>query len=156
MREGFDLPRSPRRTRREGLIQHRGTEGFWLTGHYSHNTLPSIDDEFAEFLERAICDFFGGCDDSELRGFWCDGVSSISEEACSNFRQHVLETREYHTVAWIGTDGQDEFRLRLLLGDQSARCISQDEAIVDCIPSPDASSKFEVDVVTNAMTIKLD
>ena len=74
--------------------------------------------DFLDFLEYEISNAFKESGNTEIQGFWCDGLLTsqpdhqYSKDAVGNNRFIILK-------AFTGRDGQQEFELTLKLGDMA-------------------------------------
>ena len=114
-----------------------------------------LDQDFCEFLEYQICKAIEHSDNSQIKGFWCDGIvlnqpdSSYSQKSVNNNRQVILK-------AFIGKDGQTEYELVLKFGNKALSRFERNLDIKECVPSPDNQNWFTIDTKRKKIEIQLD
>lgn len=110
----------------------------------------SFDQEFCEFLEWHLCATFKQSKEERLRGFWCDGVvwRPISKDV-------VKTNKEFWTIAFIGTSGQDEFRMKIKLGKRALEKFLQGTVLSDCVPDSSSMSWIDIDLCNKQIEIQL-
>ena len=67
-----------------------------------------LNKEFCTRLESRLCKEFAESNNTELKNFWCDGVSWFPTDNQLT-KKYVNDNRRIITKAWIGKDGQDEY-----------------------------------------------
>lgn len=72
--------------------------------------------------------------DEKLKGFWCDGISHIPNDIMSLSRSRIENDRKIVTKAWIGTDGQDEYEMTIIFGEESVKNYVSHLQLTQCIP----------------------
>jgi len=91
----------------------------------------------------------------ELRGFWCDGVSHIPTPESQLNRKYVTDNRSIVTKAWLGKDGQGEYKMTIKFGKYSLRRYAKVSDMTDCIPNPESMEWIDIDTKNKTITIEL-
>ena len=114
-----------------------------------------LDQSFCTFLEYEICKAFVNSDKDEIKGFWCDGV--LFPENSNNYSQKfVNDNRQIILKAFIGKDGQTEYELILKFGNKSLSRYERNLDIKECLPNPDKTKWFDIDIKKRKIEIQLD
>jgi hypothetical protein len=114
-----------------------------------------IDQDFCEFLEYEICKAFEHSDNSEVKSFWCDGVT-FSQPEYYYSQKFVNDNREIKLEAFIGRDGQSEYELTLKFGTKALSRYTKNLEINECVPNPEKKNWFDIDIKRNKIEIQLD
>ena len=87
-----------------------------------------FNEEFCTLLEYRICHELEKSTDPDLKGFWCDGVSWLTTEKQLT-KKNVNDKRKIKTKAWLGKNGQTEFKTTVHLGKnpEQALCKANDK-----------------------------
>ena len=126
----------------------------------TENFSKSFNEEFCTTLEYTLCSIFSNCKDEELKGFWCDGVSwapYFNPEVNRDYLsiEKVKERQDIETSARMGISGQDEYEMKILLGENSLRKYLNSESLIDCIPSWENNDWVEIDTIECKIEINL-
>jgi hypothetical protein len=111
----------------------------------------SFNEEFCAKLEHHLTRTFGK---SELRGFWCDGVSMPTHDL-ELTKKYVNDKRRIVTKAWLGFNGQDVYEMIINLGQYSLRRYAKGSDLIDCLPSEDSTDWIELDVESKTIKVQL-
>lgn len=113
-----------------------------------------LDEDFCEFLEYHLTEMFSHSDDTTVKGFWCDGIIlPVNEKDYS--KKNVNDNREILLNAFIGKDGQNEYVIVMKLGNKSLSRYARDLDIKDCMPKPEETDWYTIDIMTKKITIQL-
>ena len=113
-----------------------------------------LDNEFCEFLEYKISEAFTKSNNEQVKHFWCDGVllPTFENEYSKKF---VNDNRKIVMTAFIGLSGQDEYELTLNFGNTALSKYARDLQISECVPNPENSNSFDVDLERRTIVIQL-
>jgi len=114
-----------------------------------------LDNEFCEILEHKISKVFTNSTSEKVKHFWCDGVLLPTFENDYS-KKFVNDNRKIIMTAFIGLSGQDKYELTLNFGNTALSKYARDLQISDCIPSPDNTNWFDIDVERLTIVIQLD
>lgn len=117
--------------------------------------LPSFNQEFCIHLEFILTSAFRNFREEELKGFWCDGVSSIPSNISLLSKNKISQTKEIQTHAWMGVSGQDVYSMTIKLGDISLKKYLAEESMIDSIPNPENTDWINLDVENRMIGIIL-
>jgi hypothetical protein len=120
-----------------------------------NHTNESFNEDFCDTLEYHLCTTFEHSDREDVKGFWCDGVSSRLLVESQLSKKSVNDTRRIETDAWIGTDGQQPYTMIIRFGKYSLRRYAKGRSIVDCIPSYDSMDWIDIDIEKRTIEIRL-
>jgi hypothetical protein len=119
-------------------------------------TETPFNEEFCTRLEYRICHELEKSTDSELNGFWCDGVSWFPSEKQLT-KKHVNDKRKIETKAWIGKTGQMEFKTTVQFGKKALSKYAKGMELTECIPSLESQYEWiEIDLENKSIIIKID
>ncbi len=114
-----------------------------------------LDRNFCDFLEYEICKAFQHSDNSEIKGFWCDGV--LLPLTDNTYPKQFINQNKYIVLkAFIGKNGQQEYELILKFGNKALRQLAKNIDIKDCVPNPDKPNWFNIDTKHYRIEIQLD
>lgn len=116
---------------------------------------PTFNQEFCTALEVRLGTVLVLCGKEELRGFWCDGISSSPDIPSMADKKSVNDHRQLVTKAWIGKNGQDEYELTMVFGQYSLRRYARGTSMIDCIPAENTMDWVEIDVKNKKITVYL-
>jgi len=124
------------------------------------NALQNIEtpfnEEFCTRLEYRICHELEKSTDSELKGFWCDGISWFPTDNQLT-KKHVNDKRKIETKAWIGETGQDVYKATIHLGRRALSKYAKESDLTDCIPELESQTEWiEIDTESKTLEIKLN
>jgi hypothetical protein len=112
--------------------------------------------EFCTRLEYRICLELEKSNDTELKGFWCDGVSWLPTEKQLT-KKNVNDKRKIETKAWIGKTGQTEFKATVYFGKKALSKYAKGMELTECIPSLESQDEWiEIDLENKSIIIKID
>ncbi len=114
-----------------------------------------LDQDFCDFLEYEICKALRNSDNTEINGFWCDGVT-FSQPDHYYSQKFVSDNKEIKLKTFLGKDGQTEFELILKFGNKALSRFSRNLDLKACVPSPKKQNWFDIDIKRNKITIQLD
>ncbi len=109
-----------------------------------------FNQEFCAYLEYHLTDSFKYSEDKNVQDLWCDG---ISHDALSKSQKSLNDTRRLETTAWIGTDGQDIFKMIIKFGPAALSNYSKGLDLKPCVPPRGSFSWINID--TSQKTIEL-
>jgi hypothetical protein len=114
-----------------------------------------LDNEFCEFLEYEISKAFTNSTNDRVKHFWCDGVllPTFENEYSKKF---VNDNRQIVMTAFMGLSGQDKYELTLKFGNKSLSKYTRDLDISECVPNPENSNWFDIDIESQKISIQLD
>jgi hypothetical protein len=114
-----------------------------------------FNEHFCTHLEYHLGMTFEKSDRPELKGFWCDGVSwsPISDRQLSV--KSVNDTRKIVTKAWIGKNGQDEYKMTIHFGKYALRRYAKGTEMIDCIPGAESMDWIDIDVESKNIDLRL-
>lgn len=104
-------------------------------------------------LEYILCKELNNTEIKELKGFWCDGIAWYNIEHLLSV-EHILNTKQIITNAWIGKDGQGNFQTIIHLGEHALNNYKQNKELLECIPDID-SEWIEIDHKKNTIQLYL-
>jgi hypothetical protein len=109
----------------------------------------SFNEAFCVHLEYHLGSTFEKSKQKELKGFWCDGVlhKKLSKKI-------INDKRLIETTAWIGKDGQGEYRMKIYLGKKSLGRFAKGTPMIDCIPSDETMDWIDLNI--NKKTIEIE
>jgi hypothetical protein len=123
-----------------------------MTDIYQNNN-PSFNKNFCSHLEMILSKIFKDSKDNEIRHYWCDGVSWDPMPSSQLSKKSVNDTRKIITNAWIGVEGQDEYKMTVHFGKYALRRYARSQSLIDCIPQ---SSTMEwIKINTKEKTIEI-
>lgn len=85
-----------------------------------------------------------------MRRLWCDGVAW---KHCT--RKAVNDKREIDTTAWIGQEGQNDYRLKIRLGKYALRRYAKGTDMTNCVPDSTSTEWIDIDIENELLTIQL-
>ena len=100
----------------KGRLREYGNWGEKIISKFENQHKESFNDEFCEYLEHHLCETFRNSRQKEIRSLWCDGIVYNY-----NSKRTVNNKRKIETMAWIGLEGQDEFKMIIKFGKYSLR-----------------------------------
>ena len=114
-----------------------------------------IDKDFCIFLEYWLTETFPTINDKAINRFWCDGVRMPpNDNEC--LPKTVNDKRQINMTAYIGEDGQDEYKLQLNFGSKSLSRYARGLEIQPCVPKSLKPDRFLIDIHKRVLIIKLD
>jgi len=119
------------------------------------NIETPFNEEFCTKLEFRICHEFSESEDTELKWFWCDGVSwfPIGNQLT---KKHLNDNRKIITKAWVGKDGQDVYLTTIHFGKKALKKYAKGTDLTACIPELDSQSEWiEIDIEKKTIDIYL-
>ncbi len=116
-----------------------------------------FNEEFCTYLEFYLCRTFQQSNRLDMRDFWCDGVSCNPMPMLDSqlTRKSVNDIRVIQTKAWLGKDGQGEYKLKIQFGPSSLRRYAKGFSLIDCIPSEETMDWITIDIEKRAISIQL-
>ncbi len=120
------------------------------------NTKTPFNKDFCTQLEYRICYEFEKSTDSELKGFWCDGISWTPNEFQLT-KKYINDDRKIITKAWIGKTGQDEYQAIIYFGKKALSRFTKESDLTDSIPEIESQINWiEIDIKNKIINIRLD
>jgi hypothetical protein len=114
-----------------------------------------LDMDFCTILEYKICEALANIDNEILKWYWCDGVL-LSEPDNYYSQKYINDNRQTQMKAFVGKDGQTEYRLILKFGRKALSRYARDLDITECIPNADYEKWFTIDTDNKEIEIQLD
>lgn len=119
------------------------------------NIESPFNEEFCTQLESRLCKEFAESNDTELKSFWCDGVSWFPTDNQLTKKQ-VNDNRKIITKAWIGKDGQGEYQATIHFGRKALSKYAKGLDLTTTIPELKSDSDWlEIDIENKSVEIKL-
>ncbi len=119
------------------------------------NIETPFNKEFCTRLEYRICYELEKSTDSELKGFWCDGISWFPIENQLS-KKLVNDKRKIETKAWIGKTGESEFKAIIHFGKKALSNYAKGFDLTQTIPELESESEWiEIDIENKIIEIKL-
>src|SRR5690242_19413700 len=112
-----------------------------------------IDEDFCITLEYELCKAFEFSDLETVRYFGCDGVL-MSEPDMYYTKKYINDNRKTTFKAFIGNDGQTEYKLILLFGPKALSRMARDLDLTECIPDPENPDWFNIDTDKNIIEVQ--
>ncbi|WP_207430971.1 hypothetical protein [Sabulibacter ruber] len=113
--------------------------------------LESLDEDFCSALEYRLTRIFRESDQKEIRSLWCDGISPGIET-----NDNPIDSRRIRTKAWIGKDGQEEFSMTILLGEEAIVKFLNGGSLIDSIPREETKDWMDIDTEGRTVTVQLN
>ena len=114
-----------------------------------------LDKEFCDFLEYHLTKSFKHSADDNIRSFWCDGIAlPLIEKEYS--QKTVNDKRQILLKAYIGKDGQDEYKLLMKFGNRSLSNYARGLDIKEHVPDQEKNDWYSVDIKNKQITIQLN
>jgi hypothetical protein len=110
----------------------------------------SFNKDFCQFLEYHLGETFAKSASGNIQNFWCDGVMHKRIR-----KKQVNDLRVIYTKAWIGLDGQVEYKMNIRLGNKALRRFAKGTSMIDCIPSSDSMDWIKINTINNEIEINL-
>ena len=121
--------------------------------NYNLKIETSFNKEFCDNLEFKLD--FDNLDKEEVKGFWCDGINHIPNDIKSLLKANLVNKKELKTNAWIGKDGQGEYKMTIKFGNQSIEKYKQNQSLVNCIPTDNFQNWINIIPEKNEIEITL-
>ena len=109
-----------------------------------------LNKDFLELLEYQLTKALTISQNSQLKGFWCDGILLPSEN-----EKKLLKTKQVLMTAFLGKDGQDKYDLTLKFGVNSLNNYANCLSLFSCVPNPDMKDWFNIDVSSKTIIVQL-
>lgn len=121
---------------------------------------PSFNEDFCLHLEARLDAAFANSSDEELIRFWCDGIASVPYyrvEDNINYLSsgNIGKNRKIVTIAWLGTTGQNQYELTIVLGEKAWSKYEQGKSMIGCIPKAETTKWIDIDTENRLLTIRL-
>lgn len=116
-----------------------------------HTIKESFNEDFCAQLEYHLTRTFGK---SELKGFWCDGISMPVNDS-QLAKKYVNDKRKIVTKAWLGYSGQDEYEMTIKLGQYSLRRYSKGTDLLGCLPSDESTDWLTLNIEKKTIELQL-
>jgi len=120
------------------------------------NIKTTFNEEFCTQLEYRICQELENIEKPELKGYWCDGISwSVNELYLT--KKYINDNRKIDTKAWIGKDGQTEFKATINFGKKALSKYSKGMDLIGCIPDIESQIEWiKIDIKNRTVEIRLN
>jgi hypothetical protein len=103
----------------------------------------SFDMEFYEYLEYHLTRTLKKSKDDKLNKMWCDGIQPPNSGQLD--KRNITRKGQIETRAWIGSDGQTEFKLTIKIGEYSLKRLLQSDSLIECVPSDNSTNWLTID-----------
>uniref|UniRef100_UPI004047AFDA hypothetical protein n=1 Tax=Roseivirga sp. TaxID=1964215 RepID=UPI004047AFDA len=110
-----------------------------------------FNEEFCSSLELHLTLTFKSFTKEELKGFWCDGISSD----CVFQRNEDEDDLKIITKAWLGKTGQDEYEMVIHLGKESKERFRIKAGLIDCLPNHKTTDWLEINLEKRKIDLNL-
>jgi hypothetical protein len=114
-----------------------------------------IDIEFCDLLEIKIEGALANSDKEPVKYYCCDGVLLPTFEH-EYSPKYVNDNRQIVMTAFVGRDGQDKYELTLCFGRKALSRYARGLDIAECVPDPESSDWFEIDITERKIWVFLD
>ena len=119
------------------------------------NIETSFNEEFCASLEYRICSELKEADSSDLKGFWCDGISWLNDDKQLS-KKLINDKRRIETIAWIGKSGQEKYKAIIHFGRKALSRYAKGTDLTDSIPELESQHEWiEIDIENKTIEIKL-
>lgn len=109
-----------------------------------------FNEDFCNELEYHLERTFKNSDRTDLKGFWCDGV------LCEPINEAELrKTQKVETRAWIGKDGQGEYKMTIRFGKKALKNLLNGYDLTATIPSESSMSWIDIDTDKRTIEVRL-
>lgn len=123
-----------------------------------HNTTGKyqpFNQDFCAKLEYRITEALCNADNSEWNSLWCDGIlHDIPSDRLAD--DYIIENKSIITKALIGEDGQGQFVMHIILGEQSLKNYLTRKPLEACIPQTEAQYWIEFDLENMIIKVTLN
>lgn len=115
----------------------------------------SFDENFCVYLEFHLTESFDYCSETDLNGFWCDGV------ACKPFfdryltRDNFVTEKKIVTESWMGKTGQDKYEMTINFGKNSYLACLEGQDLKEFIPNFERTDWYLIDLEDQKIQIDL-
>ena len=116
----------------------------------------SFNQSFCEYLEYYLTQALSESHDREVQRFWCDGVSFDPVPDSQLSEKHVNDKRHIVTKAWLGIDGQDEYKMVIHFGKYALRRYARSSSIKGCLPPFEEAGWLLVDQERRIAELRLN
>jgi hypothetical protein len=113
-----------------------------------------LDQDFCAYLEYELTRAFSHSTDNSIKHFWCDGILLPNSEREIS-QKHINDTKRVATTAFIGKNGQEEYKTTLMFGPKALSKYARGLHLKDCIPDPTNKNWYDVDISNKTLMIKL-
>ena len=125
--------------------------------NHESNSKSSFNEEFCTKLEYRICSELEKSNDSELKGFWCDGILWKLSNESQLKHTHINDKKQIITNAWIGKTGQEKFKTIIHFGEKALKQYAKGTNLTESIPDLESKTEWiEIDKENKIIEIKLD
>jgi len=127
-----------------------GKFNYNLSDPYVHKKLSSHPEwclHFCSHLEWSLN--FSELDDKSVNHFWCDGIEEFPTK-------EIVSNGETNTAAWIGSDGQEKYKMKFLFGPKSISNFKIGLDLKECIPNHNANEWIEIDPEEKKILVRLN
>lgn len=89
-----------------------------------------------------------------MNGFWCDGIAMpfIDRQL---YPKHVNDTRKIITSAWLGTDGQEKYKMTIRFGPKALSRYARGLDLKVCIPPETSTNWIILNLEEKTITLQL-
>jgi len=113
-----------------------------------------IDEDFCNILEWELSEAFLNSGLDALKRFWCDGVL-MSEPDMYYTKKYINDNRQTTFKAFIGNDGETDYKLILLFGPKALSRMARDLDLSECIPDQQKPDWFYIDTDKKIIEVQL-
>lgn len=121
--------------------------------NYNLNIATPFDKGFCTHLERRLN--FDKLENDEIIGYWCDGIDHLPRDLKSLSKKNIEKNKRVNTIAWIGKDGQGEYEMEIIFGNESIANYQKNKSLVDCIPEENFKDWIKIEPEKKRIQIKL-
>ncbi len=121
--------------------------------NYNLKIETPFNQEFCSHLEYKLD--FDELGNDEVKGFWCDGIDYLPRDLKSLAIKNMEKNKRIKTRAWIGKDGQGEYDIEIIFGDESIAKYQKSESLINCIPENNFKDWIRIDPEKKQVQIKL-
>lgn len=121
----------------------------------STNNEGPFNEEFCNYLEYHLCKTFQNSNLANVKWLWCDGISHVPTSDKQLTAKNVNDTRKIVTKAWIGKDGQDEYKMTIHFGKQALSRYAKEHSLIDCLPGEETMDWINIDPEQKIIEIQL-
>jgi hypothetical protein len=113
-----------------------------------------FDQDFCAYLEYELTKAFAYSTDQAIKGFWCDGIlPPFSDDEL--LKKSVNDKREITTNAFIGKEGQENYKLTLKFGNKALSRYARNLDLKECIPDITNDNWYDIDPIKKIMIVHL-
>lgn len=111
-----------------------------------------FDQDFCSFLEFHLSRTFKNSAVKNIHGLWCDG---IIHEPLTKSKKSVNDSRQLETKAFIGKDGQGEYKMTIKFGKDALSKYARGLDLTPCVPSDKSMNWVNIDIDKKTIELQL-